>query len=236
MRLAHAVRIGSWFLVGLNLLMAVGTIAVFSRMAPAIMVIIERNERSLQACEDMLTLLAHTGSGMPLNKDQQNTFNEVFIRARDNTTEQREPEALGELQKTLPQLFAGSRSARKQAIEAITFLAQINRDAMAEADHRAQKVGRTGAWAVAFMAMTVFLAGVVFISSLTKRVVKPLEEIHTVITAHRNGDMRRRCTGTHLVQDVHAVFLGINELLDQQHTPSTSLEDMHLEENKQLRL
>ena len=49
MRLAQAVRVGAWILVGLNLLMAVGAIGIFNRMAPAIAVIIERNERSINA-------------------------------------------------------------------------------------------------------------------------------------------------------------------------------------------
>jgi hypothetical protein len=65
------------------------------------------------------------------------------------------------------------------------------------------------------MALSVFLAGVIFIRSLTRRVVQPLEEIHTVIIAHRNGDTMRRCTGADLSQDVAAVFTGINELFDQ---------------------
>ena len=62
MRLAQAVRVGAWVLMGLNLLMAVGAIALFNRMAPAIAVIIERNERSIGACVDMLASLAGTGS------------------------------------------------------------------------------------------------------------------------------------------------------------------------------
>ena len=65
------------------------------------------------------------------------------------------------------------------------------------------------------MALSAFLAGVIFIRSLTRRVVTPLEEIHTVIIAHRNGDTMRRCTGADLSQDVVAVFTGINDILDK---------------------
>jgi hypothetical protein len=66
-----------------------------------------------------------------------------------------------------------------------------------------------------FMALSAFLVGVIFIRSLTRRVVRQLEEIDTVIIVHRNGDTMRRCTGENLSQDVVAVFTGINGLIDQ---------------------
>lgn len=215
MRLAQAVRVGSWFLVGLNLLMAVGTIAIFSRMAPAIAVIIERNERSLKACEDMLALMAVTGSGSAFSQEQARLFQAAYDRAKANVTEPQEPEILRRMEPNLPPLFQGATTVRKEVVEAAVQLGKINRDAMVMADHHAQQLGRAGAWGVVFMALSVFLAGVIFIRNLTGRVVKPLEEIHAVIIAHRNGDTMRRCTGTDLSQDVVAVFTGINELFDQ---------------------
>jgi hypothetical protein len=96
-------------------------------------------------------------------------------------------------------------------------LDRINREAMVRADRKAQQLGRAGAWGVVFMALAVFLAGVLFIRSLTARVVRPLEEIHAVMTAHRSGETLRRCSGADLSRDVAAVFTGINELLDQCH-------------------
>jgi len=215
MRLAQAVRVGSWFLVGLNLLMAVGTIGILARMAPAIAVIIERNERSLKACEDMLALMAITASGTPFSREQAQGFQAAFDRARANVTEPQEPAILNRMEPILAPLFQGNAAIRREVVEAEIQLGKINRDAMTVADRRAQQFGRAGAWGVVFMALSVFLAGVVFIRSLTGRVVRPLEEIHTVIIAHRNGETRRRCTGADLSQDVAAVFTGINELLDQ---------------------
>ncbi len=215
MRLAQAVRVGSWFLVGLNLLMAIGTIAIFTRMAPAIAIIIERNERSLKACEDMLAVMAVTGIGSPFSDEQARIFQTAFDRAKANITEPQEPEILKRMEPTLPPLFQGDAAVRKEVVEAAVQLGKINRDAMTIADQRAQQLGRAGAWGVVFMALSAFLAGVIFIRSLTRRVVTPLEEIHTVIIAHRNGDTMRRCTGADLSQDVVAVFTGINDLLDQ---------------------
>jgi hypothetical protein len=195
--------------------MAVGTIAIFSRMAPAIAVIIERNERSLKSCEDMLALMAITGSGSPFSPEQARLFQAAYDRAVANVTEPQEPDILKRMEPILPTLFQGAHTVRKEVVEAVVLLGKINRDAMILADHRAQQLGRAGAWGVVLMALSVFLAGVIFIRNLTGRVVKPLEEIHAVIIAHRNGDTMRRCTGTELAQDVVAVFTGINELFDQ---------------------
>jgi hypothetical protein len=215
MRLAQAVRVGSWFLVGINLLMALGTIAIFTRMAPAIALIIERNERTLKACEDMLAVMAETGVGRPFSPEQVSVFTSAFARAQTNITEAEEPAILKRMEPILPPLFDGDATVRKDVVEAAVHLGKINRDAMTIADQRAQQLGRAGAWGVVFMALSAFMVGVIFIRSLTRRVVTPLEEIHTVIIAYRNGDTMRRCTGADLSQDVVAVFTGINDLIDR---------------------
>lgn len=215
MRLAQAVRVGSWFLVGINLLMAVGTIGIFSRMAPAIAIIIERNERSLKACEDMLAIMAVNGIGTPFSLEQERVFQTAFDRAKANVTEPQEPDIFKRMEPMLQPLFHGDPAVRTEVVDAVVHLGKINRDAMTIADHRAQQLGRAGAWGVVFMALSAFLVGVIFIRSLTRRVVTPLEEIHAVIIAHRNGDTMRRCTGADLSQDVVAVFTGINDLIDQ---------------------
>ena len=214
MRLAQAVRVGAWVLMGLNLLMAVGAIALFNRMAPAIAVIIERNERSIGACVDMLASLAGTGSDAAFSTAGAEAFRAAFIRARDNVTEAQEPEILEHMDRRLPALFRGEAAARAAMVDDTRLLVRINREAMVRADRQAQQLGRAGAWGVVFMALAVFLAGVVFIRGLTARVVRPLEEIHAVINAHRGGESMRRCSGADLPQDVVAVFTGINELLD----------------------
>lgn len=215
MRLAQAVRVGSWFLVGINLLMAVGTIAILSRMGPAISLIFERNERSVQACEDMLAILAMIPIGTPFSSEQSGDFQTAFGKAKGNITEPLEPAVIEHMEPLLPTLFAGEITARRDIVAAAVRLGKINRDAMTLADRRAQQLGRAGAWGVVFMALSAFLVGVIFIRSIIRRVVTPLEEIHEVIIAQRNGENMRRCVGADLSHDVAAVFTGINDLIDQ---------------------
>lgn len=224
MRLAQAVRVGAWTLVGLNLLMALGSIGIFTRMAPAITVIIDRNERSLQACEDMLAALA-LSIDLGGNEERMRYFKEAFDRAKKNVTEVDEPAVLHSIETTFQAAFRGDFKARQATVDSIVTLGKINREAMIFADGRAQQLGYAGAWGVVFMAVSVFIAGIIFIRGLVRRVVLPLEEIHTVITAQRNGETMRRCTGTDVPQEIRAIFIGINGILDQHHAHISSQYD-----------
>jgi len=216
MRLAHAVKIGAWFLVGLNLLMAFGSIGIFMRMAPAITVIIDRNERSLKACEGMLASLAM--ANISNHEVQIKIFKEAFVRAQNNVTEIEEPAALKSIEAAFQDAFRGDLMARQATVDAIVNLGTINREAMIIADGNARQLGYAGAWGIVFMAILVFIVGLIFIRNLTRRLVIPFREIHTVIAARRNGETMRRCTGADLPQDIRAIFNGINEILDQCQT------------------
>lgn len=215
MRLAHAVRLGGWLLVALNLLMALGTIKVFMRMTPAIEVIIERNERSLHAGEEMLAALALAGGG-EMSARHQADFNAALMRAKSNVTEQDEAEVLASIARVSEAAFTGKGESRRETVAAIVRLGVINRAAMVRADLAARQLGHAGSWGVVFMATCVFLAGVIFIRGVTRRVVRPLEEIHAVIAAQRRGETMRRCSGVGLPQEVKLIFGGINEMLDQR--------------------
>ena len=215
MRLAQSVRLGAWLLIGLNLLMALGAIGILMRMAPAIAGIIERNERSLHACEEMLASLAFVGNESAPDDEQRTRFKAALKRAEQNVTEEGESAALKVIAAGSSAAFAGDLATRKQTVTAIVRLADINREAMNQAVKGARQFREGGIWAVVFMAICAYGAGLLFIRSLLRRVVKPMEEIHAVIFAYRQGDTMRRCSGADVSQDVRAVFHGINGILDQ---------------------
>jgi hypothetical protein len=215
MRLAHAIRLGAWLLVGLNLLMALGSIGIFTRMAPAITIIIDQNERSLQACEDMLALLALSNNSSEDLTTRLHNFENAYERAKNNVTEAEEPVVLQSIEKIFPSALSGNLIARQAVVAAIVDLGKINREAMIKADARARQLGFAGAWGVVFMACSIFVAGMIFVRRVSHRVIKPLEEIHNVITAQRNGETLRRCTGVDLPHEIQKIFIGINEILDK---------------------
>ncbi|MDH3347364.1 MAG: hypothetical protein OEM02_04580 [Desulfobulbaceae bacterium] len=223
MKIAQSVRMGAWLLIGLNLLMALGSIWVFTRMSPAIEVIIARNENSLQACEQMLAILAMASLDTDNKAEQTAIFSEALEWARYNITEQEERTAIETVEQNFNMALHGKPMEIKRTVAAITLLGKINREAMIKADQKAKQVGSAGAWGVVFMAAGVFFVGMLFKRSLNSGLVKPLEEIHAVISAQRNGDTMRRCTGVDLPKDVKTVFDGFNDYLDKNQNSAEHL-------------
>lgn len=227
MKLAKSVRVGAWILITLNLIMAFGSIWVFMRMAPAIEIIIDQNERSLQACEEMLSTLALANRSEIEVKQLRLAFSKACERAKNNITEKEEPDAIQAISKNYVQAFEGNFEAKKKTIFAINHLSEINRDAMVKADIKARQFGNAGAWGIVFMASVVFLVGILFMRGLKKSLVKPLEELHSVVQAIRNGDTIRRCTGADVPQDIKTIFNGINDVLDKNGSNSSKKSGMN---------
>lgn len=215
MKIAQSIRIGVWLMILLNLFMALGSIWIFMRMAPAIEVIIDRNERSLQACEEMLASLSLIAQEADENNALKTTFVQALQRAQNNITEKEEPAALELIDAAYPSAFKGDIPAKKDTVSAILVLGRMNRNAMIEADLRAKQFGYAGAWGIVFMAVSIFFAGMLYKRSLSTNVINPLEEIHAVISAHRNGDTLRRFSGSDLPRDIRTLFTELNEFLDK---------------------
>jgi hypothetical protein len=218
MPIVKFIRIGAWLLVGLNLLMAFGVIGLFTRMAPAIAVIIERNERSLQGCAGMLSILAEGGDA-PFTDEMRGRFFKTLAETGANATESDEPETLARIRAAAPAALAGDSVARSGLIRAINQLYRINVQAMDKADLQAQHLGQAGAWGVVVMAGLAFVAGLVFIRNFTRRIAAPLEEIHDVVRTHNRGDLLRRCGGIGgdgVSRDIQEIFTGLNTILDER--------------------
>jgi len=214
MKLTQSTRVGAWFLIGSNLLMALGSVWVFMRMAPAIDVIIYRNERSLQACEAMLSSLAMINDSEIDNSRLKSDFLQALKRAQNNITEKDEALALEPISQDYLKAFDGILEAKADTVTAILRLGQVNRDAMVEADKRARHFGSAGAWGVVFMALIVFLSGMLFVRALAASLARPLEEIEAVVKSYRGGDTMRRCTGAGVTKDMKALFNNVNAILD----------------------
>lgn len=214
MKLAKGFILGAWLLVGINLLMALGAIGIFERMTPAIADILSNNERSLQACEEMLAALvfAHDSDK---NREMSIMFSQALERAEKNITETAEPEMLKKIAAHFPLAFSGNGHAIEVTSESIRNLAEINRKAMDDADARARQLGKGGAWGIVFMAVCAFLAGIIFIRNLNRKLLEPLEEIKAVIIANLGGETRRRCSGADMPGDIRAIYGNLNSVLDR---------------------
>lgn len=210
MHIAKNIRMGLVLLIGLNLLMAIGSIWIFMRMTPAIEEIIERNERSLQACEKMLISLAFFDK-----KSSEQNFMIALKDSENNITEPEEPAAIKAILKRKQEAFLGNMEAKEETINAILNLSEINRQAMIKADFKAKKLGYAGAWSIVFMAIIIFFAGRLFYRNIRRNALLPLEEIYNVIYAQQQSSNLRRCTSTDSPQEILFIYNGINEIIDK---------------------
>lgn len=216
MRLIQSVRVGALSLIALNLIMAFGSIWVFMRMAPAIEIIIDRNQVSLEACEEMLASLVMTNIDTPEASILEISFEDALTRAQNNITENDEQFTIELIAKNYQAALEGDYAAMSRTVGAILRLGEINRLAMERADKKARQFGYAGAWSVVFMASGVFVVGILFIRSFKRNLSNPLKEIHSVITAYQSGDTLRRCTGKDLPREITQVFTDLNNLLDER--------------------
>lgn len=222
MKLLNSIILKAWFLISLNILMTIGAIWVFTRMTPAIEVIIKQNENSLHACEEMLSSLAILNNISINNTETKQNFINAFNRAQNNITEKEEPLYIELIKESYMNAFSGNKEALSKTINAIIQLAKINREAMIRADKKAKHFGNAGAWGVVFMAIGVFFFGMLFKRSIIKDILTPLEEIHNVINANNEGENIRRCTGNHLPKDIKKIYNSINEYLDKTQSINIS--------------
>ncbi|MDT8446806.1 MAG: hypothetical protein RRB13_07910 [bacterium] len=216
MKLAQSVKVGAWLLIALNLLIAFGSIWVFMRMAPAIDVIINQNEVSLEASEGMLSSLLMTESDEDRAEFSIESFRDALNKASNNITEQEEPRVIKKIAQHYQAAFQGNDRALKQTVEAIVELGAINRAAMHRADAKAKQLGYAGAWGVVFMATATFMAGMIFLRSVKKNLLEPILEIDRVVIAFRDGDLMRRCSMKNPPKDIRQIFGNLNDLLDLQ--------------------
>lgn len=215
MRFAQSVKMGAWFLICFNLLMAFGSIWIFFRMSPAIEIIIKQNEVSLSECENMLASLAMIKGKDSDMSSLKRSFEKALKNAKNNITEKKEPFAIESISENYPKAFEGDFAAKEQTVDSILLLSEINRSAMIVADKKAKQLGYTGAWGVVFMATVIFLIGVIFIRILKRYMINPLEEISSVLSAHKNGDRMRRCSGFGLPYEIKNLFNELNEFIDK---------------------
>jgi PAS domain-containing protein len=215
MKLRRDLLLGVGALVGFNLLVALSTVGLLSRMSPAIETILQDNVASIQAAEEMMRLLALAGAA-PLGDVQAEQFAAALQRAQNNITEPNERAVVMRVRARHEAALAGDPDARQVVLVALGELVALNRDAMIAADHEAQRMGTAGAWSAVFIAVLGFLVSLSVIRRLRRSIVEPLAELYATLEAARKGDRFRRCTGLGTPPEIRRIFHVVNEMLDEQ--------------------
>lgn len=215
MKLRRNVLLGAWLILGAGLLLAFGSVALLTRMTPAIATILEQNDFSVQACEEMLVVLA-TPPDATGTTDQLSTFRAALGEARRNVTEASERPVLERIVQSYETALAQPDSPeRLETIVAIRELTSINRAVMVEADLKAQRMGTAGAWAVVLLASVSLIVSLLFIRHLSERVLAPIGELGRTVQAVQVGEVQRRVSYPGAARDLQNLFTNTNDLLDR---------------------
>lgn len=214
-------------LLGLQLGTALAAITLFGRMTPAIERIIEDNVVSVDSVEKMLdaVLAVQIGDDPELARK---AFYEGLRVAKNNVTEASETPVLADISRLAEPALRGEPEATRQLADQLRSLGEINRDAMRVADDSARRLGIAGAWTMMVLGSGGFVAGLVALRRLRRRLLLPLQEIATVLRAATTGDRLRRCTPRATpTGDLADAMQLLNVLLDRrlQEECSSTLRD-----------
>jgi nitrogen fixation/metabolism regulation signal transduction histidine kinase len=86
----------------------------------------------------------------------------------------------------------------------------------------AKRLGTAGAWTLVLMGFTSFILTLALAFRLNRNVVNPIEEIQSALKDWRSGNRFRRCTTSLSPPELAASMTTINQLFDEQCSPSLS--------------
>lgn len=200
-------------LIVLNLLLAFSSVALLSRMGPAIERILTRNVPSINVTQQMLRTLALTPAGVLPPEARAELLTQVN-RARNNQTEKDEPAIIKRLQDAIDRYQTDEPREREAVVSAILELSATNTQAMERADAEARRLSLTGGWAAAVGGAISVWVWLLVMWHLSRRFLGPVLELQDVMEAHERGDRFRRCHFPQAADDLKRVLASVNRLLD----------------------
>jgi methyl-accepting chemotaxis protein len=210
--------------VVINLLLVFSAIGLFVRMGPAIDRILTRNDATIVAAESILEVLARSG-GARVAPEARDHVRAAVDRARNNITEPGEEPVLSQILSLLPSALEADPSARVALVEQLRQLIAINRSAMRQVDHDAQRLGRAGAWAAMFVGLATLTLSLFLTRSLGRRIVRPIAELCDTLHAYQSGDWFRRCGTRGAAPELRQAMDAVNQLLDATAPPIAEVQE-----------
>jgi hypothetical protein len=210
--------LGVGALVSILLIVCFGSIGLFARMSPAIENVLQENDVSLAATEEMLAVLALDQNEAP-TPAATSRFKDALERVRANVTESAEQPEIKSIDRSHEAALGGDSNARRQTVEALQRLAQINRAAMHHANDDVQRLGWAGAWATVILCVLGFSAALVVTRRLDRRIAHPISELYATLEAALAGDTHRRCVQSGAQNEVWFLMQSVNQLLDRCAVP-----------------
>lgn len=217
MQLRREFLIGLGTLVMLNVLFAFGAIGLLLRMSPAIERILQENVYSIEATEEMLSLLVESARQSSRDVTLQQ-FEQALQRARNNVTEAEEIPVLQTIQQHYRAAIGGDERAVGTLVRALQRLIHINQSVMEATGKEAQRLGFAGAWVAVLVALVSFMISLIVVHKLEERVVNPFVEIYRVLQSVLAGNPYRRCREIDAPEEIKRVLISVNVILDERLT------------------
>jgi PAS domain-containing protein len=217
MQLRREFLVGLGTLVTLNVLFAFGAIGLLLRMSPAIERILQENIYSIEATEEMLSLLVEA-SRQPSQEVILQQFEQALQRARNNVTEAEETPVLQMIQQHYRAAIRGDEQALGTVLRDLQRLIHINRSAMEATDKEAQRLGFAGAWVAVLVTLVSFVISLIVVHKLEERVLNPFVELYRVLQSILAGNPYRRCREIDAPEEIKRVLSSVNLILDERLT------------------
>lgn len=216
MRIRDEVRLGVGILLFVQLLMMFAAVGLLARMTPAIDQILEDNERSIHAVERMLLVLAEPVADEQVRRvDREIRFTQALEDARANITDEREEPVIRGIDQHYADALAGDPVALAQLRAELGKLGNINRDAMHDANARAQRLGTAGAWVLVLLGLVGLGGSIAVIRRFQAKLIRPVYELGAVLEACAEGDLHRRFNPADASSEFRDVAQVVNSLVGE---------------------
>ncbi len=209
MQSGKLITLSVWLMIMFNILLSFGAVWSLQRINPEVKNIYERNVVSLDACENMLLLLADGEMDYP-------QFQLALQQAAGNITEAGEKESVAAIRRLLQTMEDGDMRVKPQLIREIIQLSKYNKQAIINAARQTQRLRQAGMWGIVFVTVIFFLAALFFEQKLRRVLLAPLQEVSSVMEDYMQGDSFRRCSLLNTSADMRKLFQAVNNLLDRQ--------------------
>lgn len=191
------------------LVVTAGAIHLLQRVAPETDRIASR-VGTLEAADAALTVLAG-----PLDGDAASRWSGALARLEADAASDAERADIMAVRRSGMAAFAGSEPARAAAATALEDFAAGRRGSAIAHARRARMLADGGAWGVVLVGLGGYVASLIVMRRVRRRVVEPILELDRVLGAAARGDAARRCRPLDAPHEVRVLIGRVNDLLDR---------------------
>ena len=206
---------GARVLTGLLVLVAATSVVLLERLASSARDVVQSNAHSIKASEEMLVLMAGIE---PFNSPRfAQGFSSALLDARQHISHPGEADLIETISLNFELLVAGDESgqSRRNIVDSVMALSNINRQAVIQADEQVSFFSIAGGWAIVGMTLIGVYVGRKMASTVKTTAVEPMIEMCRVLNDWDAGNYMRRAQANKATGDFRNSLEILNRLLDK---------------------